>query len=416
MTTALEQAFPLAANWLAATVRQKLAECGIFVSSTPNLSAEDFTIQPWAAVAVRGNSGALDLYAYDSADTTTADDGGVSCIVVSGRRYKRRADVIVRDAAISGSVSAQPASPSLGDTYIIPAAPSGTDWASKAKTVATYTARGWIFRQPFVGMLVYAADVDGFYYYSSAGTWSQGLPIGAIADASIVQEKLLDSFYTVRVESVLNAPPGGTPTANTRYQVGTSPTGAFAGQANKIARWSAVGAGSWVFLAPVEGDCIYRKDVALPYTYRSGVWAPMIAASGVQQIKLQETTTINLANVDNTPVHDTGITLTSVATKKLRISVFGLSLAGSNGNSANNYSVGLYIDNSSTPVGSVIATGSTAGAGTLTITQAFIQFYINVPDGASHNYNLGVVRTSGSGTLRSFTGSAKLLIEELVIS
>src|SRR5690606_16868141 len=121
----------------------------------------------YPAIAVTGPDGDLTLYAYDPTDTTTADDGGITCVVVSGRRYIRSGETIIRDAAISATTDAQPVSPSLADTYIVPAAPSGDDWASKAKTVATFTARGWLFRQPFVGMMVYVEDEDAIYHYTS---------------------------------------------------------------------------------------------------------------------------------------------------------------------------------------------------------------------------------------------------------
>lgn len=415
MTTALEQAFPQASNWLAANVRQKLAECGIFVSSTASLSGEDFTIQPWAAIAVRGNNGSLEFYAYDAADTTTADDAGVSCIVVSGRRYKKRIDVLIKDAAISATVTAQPGSPALGDTYIVPAAPTGTDWASKAKTIATYTARGWIFRQPFVGMLVYSAAVDGFYTYTSGGVWSQGLPVGALGDGSIVQEKLLDTYFTVYVESVLNAPPGGTPTANTRYQVGTSPTGAFAGQANKIARWTA--AGAWTFIAAVEGATIYRRDLGLPYTYRSGAWTPTIPASGVQQIKRTTESGLVLNNVTGTAGHGTGVALQSTLGKYLRFVILSWSSAGSGGSATgtHSYSLGIFADAGNSPVVTINAGSVTSNTGGPSSSGNSMILLYAVPDNASHNYNVGIVRTSGSDGGRDFVISADVLIEEIVI-
>src|SRR5690606_24504088 len=155
-----------------------------------------------------GADGDITLYAYDATDTTTADDGGISCIVVSGRRYKRAGEMAVRDAAISATTDTQPVSPSLGDTYIVPAAPSGDDWASKAKTVAHYTALGWVFRQPFVGMMVYVEDEDAIYHYDSGGSWVKGLPVGAIPDGSIPPKKLAHPFAILKVEDQRNDPPG----------------------------------------------------------------------------------------------------------------------------------------------------------------------------------------------------------------
>src|SRR5690606_19937746 len=139
-------------------------------------------------------------------DTTTADDGGVSCIVVSGRRYIKQDGSIFRDAALSATTDAQPASPTLGDTYILTAAPSGDDWASEAKTVAQFTARVWIFHQPYVGMIVHVEDENAFYHYVPNGDWVLGLGTGSFADGSITPLKLFHPFAILKVVDQRNAP------------------------------------------------------------------------------------------------------------------------------------------------------------------------------------------------------------------
>lgn len=392
MTTALQTAFSL--PFLSAKMISNLALQGIGVFSTAALSGEDFTLQPWSAIAVRGNNGSFEIYAYDAVDTTTADDAGVSCIVVSGRRYKKRVDVLIKDAAISATVSAQPASPALGDTYIVPAAPTGTDWASQAKTVATWTARGWIFRQPFVGMLVYSAAVDGFYTYTSGGVWSQGLPIGAIADGSIVQEKLLDAFYTVYVESVLNTPPGGTPTNNTRYQVGLAPTGAFTGHANAIARWNSAGAGAWVFIAPVEGSTIYRRDVAVFYSYRSGTWEATSPRSAYSSLyskagTIAAVTTINSTTPTN--LVSQAITVAAGIGTHIKVSVGGLKSSAVSIGASSNPELGVRIDSAST-----LAVIFDPAIDTSSWKTEFGYFaLIPLPDNSAHTYSLSMRRPSG---------------------
>lgn len=276
MTTPLETAFPINANFVTSTLRSNLAQQSVFCSPTADLSGEDFTIQPYAAVAVYGADGDLTFYAYDATDTTTADDGGVSCIVVSGRRYIRATNYALKGSAISGTTTAQPGSPSFGDTYIVPAAPTGDDWASEAKTVATYTARGWVFVQPETGWLVYVEDEDGYYHYDSNGDWIAGLPVGAIQDGSIPPRKLAEPFAILKVEDERNDPPGSPPTAGTMYQVGTSPTGDFSGHSAEVARYNGSG---WEFLAPEgDGDMIFRRDLNKLFFFISGSWA---AGSGV---------------------------------------------------------------------------------------------------------------------------------------
>lgn len=58
----------------------------------------------------------------------------------------------------------------------------------------------------------------------------------------------LDAFVTPVVADIANAPPGS-PTVGDLYIVGTSPTGDFASQANKLAQYLT---GGWVFYTPFK--------------------------------------------------------------------------------------------------------------------------------------------------------------------
>ena len=257
---------------------------------------------------------------------------------------------LARDAVLSATTAAEPGSPALGDSYVLTAAPTGTDWAGNAKKVATFTARGWIFRTPFVGMIVYSEGDAAFYHYSAAGSCTQGPVAGGLSDASIAPKKLFHPFAILKVVDQRNAPPGGTPTEGTMYQVSTSPTGAFATKSNQVARWNA--AGAWEFFSPDEGDTIYRLDVALPYSYRSGVWGPTIAASGVQQIKKRAFTSTVWNDVVGTVQRDSGVDLQSTTGKYLRFTIFSASFSGSTGNNGGNtsYALRLYADTSSSQI------------------------------------------------------------------
>lgn len=435
MATALEAAFPLNSNWPAATVRSKLAEAMIAVFDTPDLSGEDFSIQPYPAIGVYGPDGDLTLYAFDATDTTTADDGGVSCIVVSGRRYKRSGEVIVRDAAISATTSAQPGSPSPGDTYIVPAAPSGADWASQAKTVATFTARGWMFRQPFVGMMVYVEDEDAIYHFNSAGNWVSGLPIGAIQDGSIPPKKLVHPFAILKVEDERNDPPGSPPTDGTMYQVGTSPTGAFAGQSRNIARWTG---SAYEFIAPSgDGDIIYRRDAAQTYIYRSGAWVPQVSPASVVQshyvpLTTEATNTTAIQNRISSPA------ITAQVGQKIRVTLTQCRFEVHGGLARRQIGVGVRIDTESAPlpagrqilaigatddlgpsssdwyvVGNALYTTSAVSGNTWSSAPGLITGIIefDVPDASAHVYSIATYITvsgasPGGGNTRNFTGAA----------
>lgn len=422
MTTELELALPLSSNLPgAADLRNYLAKQFIGVFDTAALTGEDFSIQQYRAIAVRGNDGDLVLYAYDSADTTTADDGGLTTIVVSGRRYKRTSEVVIRDAAKSATTTAPPASPAYGDTYIIPVAPSG-DWASHAEKVATWTTRGWVYRVPFAGMLVYVEDDDTFYHYNAASNWVKGIPAAFFADGSIRPQKLINPFYKIKVEDERNAPPGGTPTDNTAYQVGTSPTGAFAGQASNIAIWNNDDS-DWDFLTPAEGDEIYRRDVDLNYSYRSGAWEPSETQSGVKRAWFQRQSGESFGTITTTPVLGATISITSDTTKKLRITVRRLRINPTASiTPASQFQFAIFKDTDSAPLaiwngGGEAEIHSGNYAGTESTTDELLEgrqrtFLHDVVDNAAHTYAIGILRTSGTG-VGNFDLTYEFEIEEI---
>ena len=80
--------------------------------------------------------------------------------------------------------------------------------------------------------------------------------------------KKLGALVMAAVASVANAP---TVTDNgTRYLVGTSPTGDFAGQANKLAVRIA---GAWQFYAPGEGWAVFDLSVSRYRIFNGTAWA-----------------------------------------------------------------------------------------------------------------------------------------------
>ena len=106
---------------------------------------------------------------------------------VLGEYYKegmdlnlRKLDTFVHKVAISNQVTAQPGSPADGDTYILPASSTGTDWAGKDTYVASYNGdtAAWDFYEPEFGMVFDVKDtVYGFplpFEYLDSTGW--GLP------------------------------------------------------------------------------------------------------------------------------------------------------------------------------------------------------------------------------------------------
>lgn len=80
--------------------------------------------------------------------------------------------------------------------------------------------------------------------------------------------RLEASINIVVVDKDLNAPPTS-PAANARYIVGSSPTGAWSGQAGKIAFVSGT---SWLFLTPYIGWRAWVTDESQFYRYNGSTW------------------------------------------------------------------------------------------------------------------------------------------------
>jgi len=76
---------------------------------------------------------------------------------------------------------------------------------------------------------------------------------------------------TINSYDVLNSQntPPISPNTGDVYLVGTSPSGAWVGQAKDIAEWNG---SAWVFTDGVQGDFLYNATNALTYIFRSGNW------------------------------------------------------------------------------------------------------------------------------------------------
>jgi len=80
---------------------------------------------------------------------------------------------------------------------------------------------------------------------------------------------ILDAWVQASVVSRTVATPPGSPTEGVLYVVGASPTGAWAGQAGKLAQYLS---GAWLFKSPFEGAHVWVQDEGARYTYISSAW------------------------------------------------------------------------------------------------------------------------------------------------
>lgn len=207
------------------------------------------------------------IFFYDATDSTTPDDG-VTCLVdASGHRYHLWDSASVLVNSVISETNTPPGSPAIADAYIVGTAPTGA-WAAQAKKLAVYTRRGWVFATPSAGLTVLNEATGQNRQYSAAGSW--GAFNASISASSIYPVNLLFPMG-VSVEAEQNSPPGS-PTAGVHYLTGASPTGAWSGQARKVAYYTAEGA--WAFLTSYPGATIYNKATASTLIYRAsdGTW------------------------------------------------------------------------------------------------------------------------------------------------
>lgn len=81
--------------------------------------------------------------------------------------------------------------------------------------------------------------------------------------------ELLDLIVQLTLESALATVPPSSSSEGQTWALGTSPTGAWAGQAGMIASWRG---GGWLFVAPQEGWMAWCKDVAALKVRTGGAW------------------------------------------------------------------------------------------------------------------------------------------------
>jgi hypothetical protein len=216
-------------------------------------------------------------FQYDSTDSTTIADG-VTCLVTAGGKRYKAASVAPPYSVLTRATVAEPGSPAVGDTYLIPTAATGADWAGKDGQIGTYTARGWVFVTMPIGCSIYVKDENAFYYRAASGTWTAGVGSIAIGAGGVNITNMLGAkaSFVVKVENqTTNAPPAS-PVTPTAYVIGPSPTGAWSGLAGQLA--ICLAAGTFTIIAPVAGDQVYDKARNTLFQYNGTTWVSAVGA------------------------------------------------------------------------------------------------------------------------------------------
>ncbi|KQI73419.1 hypothetical protein AN191_00480 [Loktanella sp. 5RATIMAR09] len=82
--------------------------------------------------------------------------------------------------------------------------------------------------------------------------------------------ELLDMIVQLTVESTGTTTPPASPSEGQAWALGVSPSGAWAGQAGKIAAWRG---GGWLFVTPREGWMAWVKNDSELQVFTGSNWA-----------------------------------------------------------------------------------------------------------------------------------------------
>lgn len=209
------------------------------------------------------------VFDYDASDTITAHNGSTVLVTADSKRFKNdgtRVNGRVPYDVDDQSLTSPPASPASGDSYLIPAAPSG-DWAAFANHIAVYQNEDWTYIPPGRGMLCFVADEAGFVHYDGTA-WQPGFGDYSVSAGALKADRF-EQAYGWRVEAEQATPPGSIPSAGVLYIVGASATGAWSGEDGNIARSTGTG---WEFETAAEGMVVFDKSRGFQIAHKTGVW------------------------------------------------------------------------------------------------------------------------------------------------
>lgn len=137
---------------------------------------------------------------------------GITSADIPANNNVQRLDATLNAFVKSATTAAQPGSPTNGDTYILPASPTGALWAGKATGTIAYYNTAWYFFTPYNGQRARVEDT-GVYVRYNAGAW------GYESDAITAASAGINSTQTV-VESI--SIPANSLKAGTTYRIKAS--------------------------------------------------------------------------------------------------------------------------------------------------------------------------------------------------
>lgn len=176
------------------------------------------TTRKFLSQSGNGTVASAPAWAQPSTSDITATAGTNAIFGSSVDVVQRGLDALVQSKVKSATTTAQPGSPSNGDTYLLPTSSTGAAWAGNDGKIARYSSvtSAWEFYTPQNGWETYAQDTGTYWFYVS-GAWTTQLNVGG-------------NLAVVGVATLSNGTVG-TPALN----FGDATTGFYRPSANQIA-------------------------------------------------------------------------------------------------------------------------------------------------------------------------------------
>lgn len=189
----------------------------------------------------------------------------------------------------------------------------------------------------------------------------------------------VDGLVQPNVKGYLTNTPPGSPSDGDVYIIGAAPTGAWAGNAGKVARWYA-NDGAWDFYTPKNGWMLQSNSAREVYRYtggaweifyQEGVWSPSATDLGGSDITYPVAKYTRVGNrADYTfKISGTGLTSTAGSTRiSLPFTPYITSVCcASNDLSTPNYGTGISFVNGNAYLPTISSTGSIIVSGNIFI-------------------------------------------------
>ncbi len=359
-------------------------------------------------------------FLYDSADTTSAHDGTTVLVSNDNKRYKLASGTdVFAYSVLDNTLTAPPGSPTIGDAYLVATGGTGA-WSGHDDQVAVYTVRGWEFVIFGTGRLIYVSagtNIDTYYHRNAGGTWVRGFGSQSLGSNIVQASAIIGKPVRWIVENqTTNAPPGS-PTIGDAYIIGSAPTGAWSGNAGKIAICEA--GTSFTIYTPRDGELAYDKTQKLDYRFNTTSSAWLSAAGAIIGTPRSITTnsgSTTTGNIGTTYTYsDTTAPSTSQEYGEDSITItYTTHQSGTRlrfwyqfrpGNSVTDYACALFRDAEANAVDWVRMTSDANTRSQMTM------FEVITGDSSAHTYKVRIIRIAGAGNVAAPT-KRRFAVEE----